>query len=74
MYMTVLIVSEKCHTLCLFTRIVGYFVFNFVIPVRWSAFRQEAIIDDMEGASDVEPQNPQNSTAHTVFLGVTMNT
>ena len=27
----------------------------------------------MKGASDVEPQNPENSTAHTVFLGVTMS-
>ena len=34
MSMTVLIVSEACHTLCFSTRIVGYFVFNFVKPVR----------------------------------------
>lgn len=78
MSMTVLVVSETCHTLCFFTRIVGHFVFNFVIPVRILSdgqhlVRQEAIIDDMKGASDVEPQNPQNSTAHTVFLEVTMN-
>lgn len=37
--------GKMSYTLTLFfTQIVGYFVFHFVIPVRWSAFRQEAII------------------------------